>query len=433
MWSKVLRAQGFCIARFVLRHDHPTQPSWRNVLDEYEGLHKAGRFAIDEVTEVEGELILRGPQSTLDLFSNSPFHTHGLLDGSIAGTFFDRSKVSLLSCITTQGPGSGHDRSGQRFHTASVFPHLVIFGDESIAASDQKVRSVHFIIEDAHAIFYDWDAFGEFDGDAAHLSDLIKKNGRKEASFSADNGHPQIYYYTGKYTIFKAQTLLGEVSASHDPTITHGVRGTQIKDWIRLNIEFPDTLTADAAMNRYFVLLRFIELVCGRRQNLERLSFGVDVGGSTMRALQEVYVCHRPRYDRFNDDRGPSPADLPMMAANEPQAFGEALRRYIERDEEWLTARVRFAPSLEAGRVYSTDRLIGAANMFDVLPDSAFALPPPLPADVAAAKVEARKIFKALPFSAEKDSVLGALGRLGTLTLRQKVYARSALVTCSGA
>jgi hypothetical protein len=45
------------------------------------------------------------------------------------------------------------------------------------------------------------------------------------------------------------------------------------------------------------------------------------------------------------------------------------------------------------------------------------------------ARTKARILFKALPVSPERDSVLGVLGRLGQASLKQKVRSRAAVVT----
>ena len=78
---------------------------------------------------------------------------------------------------------------------------------------------------------------------------------------------------------------------------------------------------------------------------------------------------------------------------------------------------------------YSTDRLIGAANMFDIMPTSACPADVPLTTDLEKARADARQAFKALAPSAEQESVLSALGRIGKATLKHKIRKRVELVT----
>jgi hypothetical protein len=67
--------------------------------------------------------------------------------------------------------------------------------------------------------------------------------------------------------------------------------------------------------------------------------------------------------------------------------------------------------------------------MFDIMPDSACPTVVPLSTELAEAKATARKAFKALPPSPERDDALGDLGRIGKLKLKRKIRARVELIT----
>jgi hypothetical protein len=85
---------------------------------------------------------------------------------------------------------------------------------------------------------------------------------------------------------------------------------------------------------------------------------------------------------------------------------------------------LRYANNFEEGRSYTIDRLVSAANMFDILPDSVFGPAPVLGADVLAAQKTARQAFKVLADSPDRVSILSALGRLGKWTLKKKIASR---------
>lgn len=73
---------------------------------------------------------------------------------------------------------------------------------------------------------------------------------------------------------------------------------------------------------------------------------------------------------------------------------------------------------------YGINRIVGAANMFDLLPES-HAPKKKEPDEVLKAAVRhCRDTFAALPDSFAKQSVLSALGRVGTASLRDRVYHR---------
>lgn len=103
-------------------------------MEKFKDFRKSGSFGLSSGIDVTGELSLKGGGTSLDLFSSSLFDTHASED--IAGTFHDRSKVSLIGCITMSGPGSG-TRGEEHYHFSSVFPHFALFGEEHITSADR--------------------------------------------------------------------------------------------------------------------------------------------------------------------------------------------------------------------------------------------------------------------------------------------------------
>lgn len=394
-------------------------------MKSFEGFRKSGSFDVAPGTEVHGDLILKGPRTTLDLFSKDFFSTHALQDGCILGALHDRTKVSLIDCITTQGMGSG-SRGDESYHFASVFPHFVIFGNEHITAADRKITAVSFHVNDAENLFYDFDAFGQVIDAKPHIAQLV---GAKEIigrDVSVGN-YPMIFYFTGKYEIFKAETVLGTVSAAHRPSYRFpGPHGISVDNKIHIDLEFKSPATIREAITDINTLLRFLEIIAGRPQTLLSLGFLTSGPGDTPTIL-DVYWSMSPLRD---DDTGrpPHPADLPLQAAHDPGLFGNVLTAWLNRDAEWRNARSRFSTAFALQHHFTIDRLVGAANMFDILPASAVPYDVPLTQELAEAKAASGALFKALPRSLERDSVLNALGRLGKASLKHKVHARAKLI-----
>ena len=90
-------------------------------------------------------------------------------------------------------------------------------------------------------------------------------------------------------------------------------------------------------------------------------------------------------------------------------------------------ARVRYHGCLRKGNSYDVDRLIAAANMFDILPKEAVPLASEMPAELVAAQTECRAIFKHLR-GVERDSVVMALSKMGEPSLPKKVLHRVSMV-----
>jgi len=117
-----------------------------------------------------------------------------------------------------------------------------------------------------------------------------------------------------------------------------------------------------------------------------------------------------------------------LDAVRQPEKFSGVLRNWLERQEDWAGARWRFFNSFGKQRNYDIDRLIGSANMFDVLPDSAVPTDLQLSDVLKAAQSKGQEIFSALPQSPERDSVLSALGRVGKSSLKHKAQYRAQLI-----
>ena len=390
---------------------------------EYEGFKKSGSFILTTGTEVQGELCLKGGATSLDLYSEAFFDTHGSPD--IFGLLHDRSKVSLINCITISGPGSS-TRGDEHYHFSSVFPHFAIFGDKHIKSSDRTIRELSFTVDDAPTLFYDFDAFGSVI-DARPYMERISE--AREAGREIKIGeNPHLFYFTGRYEIFAIDTVLGKISATHGITYsTPGPKGIHVDNTISLNLVFNSERTVDEAIASVVDILRFMEVIAGRPQNILKLVFRL-ANTEEHPIVLDIYWCLPPRRDCDDESQKPHPGDLPIQAAIKPDEFTGVLKRWLDRQNEWRSARTRFSTVLSYQNRYDIDRIVGAANMFDILPSSAYSETVILPPDLVQARDNARTAFLALPGSPERVSVLGALGRLGKATLKRKIRSRVKLI-----
>lgn len=395
-------------------------------MESFEGIRRSGTFVVAAGSEVQGDLALKGSKTTLDLYAKDFFSTHDIQDGCILGTLHDRTKVSLINCITTQGPGSG-SRGNEHYHFSSVFPHFVIFGEEHITAADKKIANVSFHVDDAAALFYDFDAFGKVI-DAGPLMAKIVETKREYGKDIMVGDDPMLFYFTGKYEIFKAETVLGTVTAEHRPSIAMpGPRGIKLDNKIHINLAFKSSASVNEAITAVHTLLRFLEIIAGRPQTVLSLVF-VTPGPEGKPSILDVYWSMSPSRNGDETERKPHPADLPIQAARAPEHFASVLTSWLARDHEWRSARSRFSTAFALQHCFTIDRLVGAANMFDILPASAVPADVPLTKELKDAKTESRTLFRALPSSPERDSILNALGRLGKASLKHKVRARARLI-----
>ena len=348
------------------------------MIEDLEKSVKKGVFTLPYGRKFEGELKLAGRESFLSLKdvlnSKSPGDTlSGVFPdnsqdvGSIKGVLSDSKKVSLLHCMAT---GFGFHLVGKKFTYNNRFlPRFTVFGDQHISHNEKKVTGVSFIIDDADILFYDPDLFGAVtDKDKATTLRPLVEQIAQHNDYGQKTGieeHPQCFYYTGKTKIFEAGTSLGTVSASRSIKGTFGdSKGFKVENIVSINLEFAKAIAVNKAVEKAFRVLRFLELLLGRPQNLLKFLVRKKTSQTNPEEL-EVYGSFFPRYERPENKQISFKALI--NAVRNPREFSLALTKWLEKHDSRLYARSKFFYSF-GKRIYDVDRLISAADMFDVLP-----------------------------------------------------------------
>ena len=387
-----------------------------------------GIFTLPSGREAQGELTLAGIETSLYIWAwNDGFVVDGWEEETrqsaefIKGILSDMRKVSLINC-EAGGPRSrifGDDI----IHNASFFPRYVVFGSQYISNAEETITKLHFVIEDEAALFYDPGAFGIIEPPHSLIEQVVRS--RKDNWREVEIGErPYISYYTGKTQIFEADTGLGKIHASHNPTysIADGQHGAKTENKVSINLQFNVAVVFEEAVDRTFRVLRFLELLMGRSQNLIEFLLCKESGRKQLDGLK-VYGSLFPKYGRHENSRRPISTDILISAVENPGEFSFVLANWLKRDETWRDARDRLFSCFDK-RLHYIDRITSAANMFDILPSDAVSPGVELEENVEYARDEARKIFRELPESPERDSVLNALGRVGKSSLKRKIRHR---------
>ena len=395
------------------------------LMNDLEGSKHSGTFTISPGKDIYGELTFKGPQTSLYLHDKAFFSTNEIPDQCISGTLHDLTKVSLIKCLTPLIPGSVW-RGGKMYHFANIFLHFVVYGDRHITPAEKSIASVHFVIDDASTLFYDFDAFGSLIDARPFIEQISRANALDREIITGPD--PAILYFTGKREIFAADTALGRISASHDPRRNlGGPDGVYLKNTIFVNLAFKEARAFDDAIDHTLTLLRYLEILVGRPQNVLELRLRIQSDEETPVFLR-VYWSMPPKRESSDEERKPHPADVLLGAVREPETFSRVLAKWLDRRQTWQDARQRFSNSFAKQHRYDIDRLIGSANMFDILPSAAVPTDVPLSKELTDAKETCRAIFDRLPLSPERATVLSALGRVGKSALKQKIRYRAQLV-----
>ncbi len=365
-----------------------------------EGFDKSkylGRFTIAD-RQITGELTLAGLQSSLYVWSFDQ-NLWGIGTGLscrsrgsdvIWGDLDDLTRVSLIQCTMREGPGHRWRRShSESVYHASIFPHYIIFGEQILSPAEETIDRIEFSIDDGNALFFDSEVFGQLI-DARELIEQVVQRQKEQIMKYTEKpeGHsvedpesalreteigpdPQIAYFTGKWEVFSTDTSIGKVAAYRSTSSSLGdPEGVSIRNKVWLRVEFASPVCFEEAIERMYTVIGFLELIAGRPQNLTGIRFRLKDQEASTESFR-VYACGAPQYERNpHEGGGLNYRDALVTIARSSGEFSGILNRWIERNPSWRSARAQFFSNFRQSG-YDPNRLVSAANMFDVLPDIA--------------------------------------------------------------
>lgn len=367
-----------------------------------------------------GELELSGDKSRLTLRSERELSPYAFAS-AISGKGLDGKGVTCIQCVPMgQGTDFGHD--GRLYHWLSVFPHHVALGERAVDPDDAVYDAIEFTTNDLAKI-----AFAPASSGVSVLTPEISRNLNVDEAKAKDGG--LVVYFNGPPTITDVVTTLGRVRIHHFPSGNSGDHsGISILLRVLLRIDFEKAVSLEDARKRLHVIRRFLSIVAGRNQvvtsfNLRHVDdVAVDENAqdlvascavsSPMSALEEV------------SHGALSHWDLPLHPSIRADEFSLVLRQWVNRDADRLEPRVNFHDCYISSNKYNSARLIVAANMFDLLPDEDAPKDVDVAGDLSAAVSQVREIMQALPETPQRNSILGAVGRLKKASLTAKVLHR---------
>jgi hypothetical protein len=209
-----------------------------------------------------------------------------------------------------------------------------------------------------------------------------------------------------------------------------GAYGVNIKNSIPLRVEFESPVCFKEATGNLYTLINFVDLVIGKPQALMSISVDLDSNSDFPDRL-DLYSSMQEDYNSAYRTKNIHQHEVLINGGLDPEGFAKILASWIERQDSWKNSRWRFIRSFREQNEYSIDRLIGAANMFDLLPEDAVGIRDKTSIEMIDAVKECKSIFKKLPKSPEKDNILSALGRIGKHSLKTKAKHRAKIINDS--
>jgi hypothetical protein len=397
--------------------------------DPIERTKHFARFTLTNGEAIDGEFLLDGPQTHVLLYADAhPIDRCG--DFSTLHADLPAGRwLSFLKCVH-RGVETTRSGAQREINRIRLYPHYAALGARTFSPSERICR-LGFVVDDFPAIYYDFDAFGFDLAPEEHIGPILEYFEARIGRRVEPGDRPIIAYFVGRTHLFSARAPFGQVSARHmasRPLIGGGPRGVSINNAVMTDLAFDPPATFDEVIINYRAVLRFLEVISGRRQNLMHVEIELDLPKECPRSILKVYSSSPPNRPIVEDQGHLQPMDLLLNGGIAPVQFAAVLERWLAADADRADARVQFSDSFSNGNEYDVQRLVSSANMFDILPVGAVPKKVELSEELHKAKTEARRIFRALSQSDERNSVLGELGRLGEAKLRHKVRHRGHIV-----
>ena len=315
----------------------------------------SGKFKILPDIDVVGNLTIAGPNSFLHVWSDKSFFID-IDKGTVIGNLYNLRKVSLINCTIRRYQGFRNE--SEAIYHYRVYPGLITMGSEYLLPNDKEIVEANFTVDDAGTLFHDPDVFGIVPIDRDESADpLMEQIGKLENRRIELGSQPTIAYFSGKFDIASIDTVIGRISIRrgigyrlNDPD------GIKVKNRITIKLKFLELVDSDYAVRNIVKLLRLLEILIGRPQNLTNLFF---FKGEEERMAESFEITIRsglPIYERDDEDRY-SNIDLLINPIQHKEEFSRIIANWLDRYETWEDARLRFFNGFFKQKNYDIDRL----------------------------------------------------------------------------
>ncbi|WP_155640887.1 HEPN domain-containing protein [Burkholderia pseudomultivorans] len=372
-----------------------------------------------------GELRLKGSSTLLKLHSDQEMAPVEW-GTCVEGVAYTGERLTLIDC---HSPGVGHTSFKDEpinYH-ADVFPHYVAVGRCHLKPNRHDVCSIHFTTTDLAALFYDFDAFSHVINPEPIIDQVLQE--RRQNRPVERGERPQVFYFTGKDCIAEVSTAIGKVSVHHRPRYNMGgPSGVFIKNRIVVSIEPVHPVSFIEAIDHMYEIGGFLSMAAGRTQGIDHIHINITEEIDGRRQSLTVYPSYGWKVSDKGEQHKPHPGDVPLDPIRHRAEFDQVLTEWLGRHSGWRVARTRYLECLRKANKYGAERLVAAANMFDILPPEAVPLATELSEDLAATREACKAMFRKLPVGIDRNSALDALGRLGKPSLPKKIAYRTSIV-----
>lgn len=370
--------------------------------------HYVGRFLVGK-RRLLGRLMLSGRDTRLEIYSHAAPMGMGRTP-SLRGMTQTGERLTL--CVLDWRSGtSGPTADGKRYNSNQFFPHYVAIGKRFFDPNHKVISAISFTTDRVNSIFSNDNCFGiaKVNDIASVLPDRAKNDGRPIQ-------HGELFYYVSK----------GPIASVHTKTVKFVVHnavsysspsadGIHLDNVIRLRLEFPRPLKLLDAINAAFDFRCFCELLTVGPHCISDIQIEHKDATEKERPMSLIIS----NSEKPNANRAVERRSSLILAGSHPNDFKTVLSNWMATQSKRRIARLRL---IEGPReeTFTIDRLVAAANAFDLLPFKS----EPLPPQVQDKLTDLQKVVKSSLQPPYRDPILSAIGRLKGLNLRSKIVAR---------
>jgi hypothetical protein len=389
-----------------------------------------------------GHLIVDGRASRLQLVKTGHLETDHIELRDLHGILANGKYASALGCIRI-GATETYLASGPHSET-TYFPHFVAIGESHFSANDKTITAIHFSFENAQCLVSGHRTFQSMHPSPEQARRILKEDHKRREKIARKHKwgdppfdpeiseHPHLLYFSGKGLVAKVESDVATVMLQNRTTHDMGgsSKGIGISNQIAVTMRFREPTALLSAAKAVRHLRSLFELALGRRQRLLNLQ----VATTNARKLSDETPLdwHDLHWSHGNDDiSGETPATHPIDVLLDPERrpaeFERVVAGWLNTMPAMSESRSRFETAFYRNS-YGVDRIVGAANMFDLLPTDRAPKAKDIDPATQDALKKCRTIVKALPLGHARESLLFAFSRVGAASLRDKVVHRAKLL-----
>ncbi|MBX8501703.1 ApeA N-terminal domain 1-containing protein [Pseudomonas lijiangensis] len=387
-------------------------------------------------SQFAGLLKVAGANSNLKLVGQKFWECPEAEYTDIHGVMNDGKKASLLDCVLN---GKKKYRFDDNSQCESIFfPHYIAVGEEFIRSGERVIQAVRYHFENVDCLLSSHKTFKALHPDVEDVRQLLESDHKRQEQIGETYGwaklefdpqigdYPHLLYFSGAWEILAGQSDVGKISLTNRTSHNMGsAAGIGISNEVTVNIEFKEAKTLGIAIDALISLHSLFELILGHRQRYRWIE--LELTHRSTAPAPDIPSCARLYWslcnERVDGDSKISLGDALLSPERRPEEFSKVMTGWINSTGSMSRPRTRFATAFFDS--YSVNRIVGAANMFDLLPESHAPKVKEADALLKDAVKKCRDIFKELPDSFARQSVLSSLGRIGNASLRDKIYHRA--------